>query len=176
MTSLFTPLASGGARCGAYYLAGIPTGAQTVIASFAGTADRSALAVISMTGVDQTTPVGTPATSTTTTNTPSVTVGSVGSEDLLCDIVHGAGFSPISTAGANQTERTQEAFLSSVHAATSTQSGADGGVMSWTVDSDFGSLLGAVAFKPVAAGGAANPKGPLSGIMLCGPLQRVVGF
>lgn len=34
----------------------------------------------------------------------------------------------------------------------------------------------AMAFKETAGGATANPKGPINGIMLRGPLQRVVGF
>ncbi len=140
-----------------YRLAGQATGAQTVTATLAGSTDEVILAVVSMTGVDQTTPVGTPVSSGTLTGSPSVTVGSIGSDDLIVDFIYTAQSTNTSIVAevVNQIERTAEYLSPYIRAGTSTQPGTAGGVMSWTVvgSLDYGMNLGAVAFKPAAASG-----------------------
>jgi hypothetical protein len=152
--------ASDGSFCksAAYRLVAQATGAQTVQASVAAGTDQMCLAVISMTGVDQTAPVGTPATSTSISGTPSVTVASPGSSDMVVDfLMCGGGIDDTSAAGANQTKRTSE-VVNNTYFATSTQSGADGGVMSWSLNTtpSFGTILGAVNFIAAGGGGAAT--------------------
>ena len=139
-----------------YTIAGQASGAQTVTATEAtGSRDEQVLITCSFTGVDQTTPVGTAVTSTTNTSTPSVTVGSVGADDFVVDFVYaGDGLTATTTAGANQTERDKEVIAGNV-GVLSTQDGADGGVMSWTLSGTpgFGTIIGAIAFKPTAGAG-----------------------
>lgn len=84
---------------------------------------------------DQTNIVRTPAQSSADTGTSaSNTVGSVASSDLLLDqiSIDSTGHSP--TAGANQTAEyaTQNLGAGTNEGRGSSQSGADGGVMSWT--------------------------------------------
>ena len=139
------------ANCG-YRLAGPATSAQTVTSTLSPqTLVREGMIVITMTGVDQTTPVGTGATTTGTASPSSVTVGSVGADDLVVDNLF-ALTSSGATIGANQTQRDTENLTNSYYLHGSTQSGADGGVMSWTFGAVDTHTLGAVAFKPATAG------------------------
>lgn len=146
-------------------LAGQATGAQTVTSTVAGDSGNHALGVISMTGVDQTTPVGAVVTTSGNAFSASVTVLSVGTDDMVVDsIASGWGEH---TPGADQTERYARGagFL---EIAGDTQPGSAGGVMSHSTDGgspnffsdDF--ILGAVAFK-AAAGGIVEADGSSSG-------------
>lgn len=142
-----------------YAKAGIASGAVTVTNTLIGGAtDHHILHCMSMTGVDQSTPVGTAVTTGPgTSTTPSVDASDAVTGDLVCDFVYcGSGATPAATAGANQTQRLTTAE-SPIRGASSTQAGADGGVMSQTLTgASLGSVLGAVAFKQVAAGGAVS--------------------
>ena len=105
-----------------------------------------------MTGVDQTTPVGTTTATSGTTANPSVTVSDVGADDLVVEnFVANANEGP--TIGADQDLRYDEldgdTFTLFIDAFGSTQLGSDGGVMSWTMGAETWGL-GAVAFKPAA--------------------------
>ena len=134
----------------------LPAGAQTVTSTLASApAVSHGLVVITMTGVHQTTPVGTPATAIGGATSPAtVTVGDAGSDDMVVDAF--CGQSTDITIGADQTERDRETS-DSVRLAVSTQSGASGGVMSWSLTGPDFWTTGAVAFKAVAAGiGAAE--------------------
>lgn len=143
-----------------YRLAGQATGVQTVTSTLdANDVADHALGVVSMTGVDQTSPVGTPASATGSSGTASVTVGSVGADDLVVDQVVWNASTP--TIGADQTQRySVDGGGGFLITRGSTQPGTAGGVMSWTASSsDWG--IGAVAFKPAAGKGP-----PLSRPML----------
>lgn len=162
MTELWDILQADRIGNAGYRLAGIPTGAQTVTHVVTSTSGDQALAVVSLTGVDQTTPVGTPeSASGAAATSASVTVAGVGADDLVVDAIttdNGDGVAPV--VGANQTQRTTEhpAWVGSFHA-TSSQAGADGGVMSWTFSSRR-FCLGAVNF--IAASGI--PAGVLAAL------------
>lgn len=136
-----------------YRLAGQATGAQTVTNTMDAVPNNHFLGVISMTGVDQVTPVGTPVTSTGQAASYNVTVAGVGVDDLVVDHV-ACGWASVTT-GADQTQRYTEGagFLL---VAGSTQLGSAGGVMSGSdpgggFSADF--AVGAVAFKPAAVTG-----------------------
>ena len=136
-----------------YQLAGQTTGPQTVTSDLVSTdLTGHTIGVISMTGVDQTTPVGTPTATSGTTANPSVTVSDVGADDLVVEnFVANANEGP--TIGADQDLRYDEldgdTFTLFIDAFGSTQLGSDGGVMSWTMGAETWGL-GAVAFKPAA--------------------------
>ena len=118
------------------------------------------LGVISLTGVHQTTPVGTAATSTGTATSGSVTVGSVGADDLVVDALI---TNDAETVGADQTGR-WDRINGFVEGVGSTQPGTAGGVMSWSWGSSKNFALGAMAFKPAA--GAASVVTPRSFALL----------
>lgn len=179
MTELWDTIQSsmGSAGC---YLAGPATGAQTVTGTLSGTPDDHRLAVITMTGVNQTTPVGTPQTSAGSgAASATVTVTSVGADDLVVDSIDIAhSVDPAQAVGADQIERTTELAGTFARLSTSTQLGSLGGVMSYTfVGSTFGFVLGAVAFKAAPSGVSR----PLPQFPNRGPLRqnygpRVLGF
>lgn len=135
------------------------TGAQTVEMVFSGgTVYTQTLGVVTMTGVHQTTSIGTPVTGASTSGNPTVTVGSVGSDDLVVDSVSSDYQAGTQTAGADQTGRVNELATTWVQRETvSTQAGSDGGVMSWAyAGSTYYWGVGwdsvGVAFKPAAVG------------------------
>ena len=141
-------------RTSGYSLSGIASSSQTVTATASGSPDRQAIGVISMSGVDQSTPVGTAVTGSSDSVEPSVTAGSVGTDDL---VVSGLwSYADSHTTGANQTERLIESFTGGFEAdfMMDTQAGSDGGVMSSTTVA--GALrpwwgMGTIAFKPSTA-------------------------
>jgi len=157
----------------------VPSGSQTVTATIgAGTTSIQFIQVITMTGVHQTTPVGTAATEASFHTSPwSVTVGSVGADDLVVD--NGCFFGTGTPAvGANQTNPANNQQVDAggtVFSRASYQDGVDGGVMSWSQTGSIDGFLGAIAFKPAAAGAAAVPIG--HGMLLAAirnaALQRV---
>jgi hypothetical protein len=129
------------------------TGTNACALTFGGSAPfESRLACTSYTGVDQSTPLGTANTATGSSTTPSVTVSGAVSDDFVVDrliIAHNGTL----TAGANQTERANQIGTSGFNKyATSTQDGADGGVMSW---SNTSSQAWAITAVPIKAAGAA---------------------
>lgn len=138
-----------------YRLAGIATGAQTVTSTIVDTTPFTHfLGVISMTDVDQTTPVGTPVSATGTLSPATVTVGSVGADDLVVDNLMLGGALAAPAIGADQTQRyTESEAPNGGEGRGSTQPGTAGGVMSWTfaLNPIDGWGIGAVAFKPAAA-------------------------
>lgn len=134
----------------------IGSGAKTIACTSSGgsgTFDGTVLGVVSLTGVDQTTPVGTPGTNTGTNGgagTPSVTVGSVGATDMVVDGIY--EYADLGTVGANQTSRVDNDG-GDIVIRMSTQSGADGGAMTHTRGGSVGEFaMGAVAFKEASAG------------------------
>lgn len=127
-----------------------------------GNVDELIAWAVPLVGVDQTTPVGTPATASSASGSPSATPGSVGVDDLLIDSWYTdwtAASGDLHAAGANQTTLIEHQVTAiTLYQLGSSQSGADGGAMTWTfgggAPSGFGSALGwaggAVAFKPAA--------------------------
>lgn len=138
-----------------YRLAGQSTGAQTVTNTLAGVTDEHFLGVISMTGVDQTTPVGAAATASGSASPATVTVSGTTADGMVVDNLY-HDFDGAVTVGADQTQRNTETASGRMHQ--STQPASAGGVMSWTLggSSRFGTGwgIGAIEFKAAAAGGA----------------------
>lgn len=138
-----------------HHLANQSTGAQNVVVTKNDTHDEVVAGAISMTGVDQTTPIGavpTPANGESTT--AAITVASVGEDDLVVSNLYTGwnGAAP----GADQTERWEQIISASVGGSGDTQPGTAGGVMSATrTSAGFADIwtIGAVAFKPSAGGG-----------------------
>jgi hypothetical protein len=141
-----------------YTKAGIPSGLKTVTAtSPPGVIDYQAIGVMTMTGVNQTTPVGTAATDVQGSGSPdvtdpSVTVGSVGANDLVVDFAIIQQNLGSITAGANQTDVVNiRQDYGDKYQRASYQAGTGGGVMSWSVSGESYCYWaqGAIAFKPV---------------------------
>jgi hypothetical protein len=138
-----------------YRLHAPATGAQTVISTLGISTDIQThiLGVVSFTGVDQTTPVGTPNTAFSTTGNGTVTVASVGADDMVVEnYLDNAAGTP--TIGADQTQRNTQTFFT-LNYRQSTQPGTAGGVMSWTTSGVSWWGIGAVAFKAATSVSAA---------------------
>ena len=160
MTELWDGLwsfADSEAHCG-YALAAIPSGTKNVVNTFTGgTPNLHAFGVVTFTGVNQTTPVGTAVATKGQSATPASTVADADSNDLVVDstFIDCNGTTP--TIGADQTLRNSEDIGITRNFRQSTQPGSAGGVMSWTITSNFWAH-GAVAFKPLV------PMLPLLGV------------
>ena len=133
---------------------GQATGAQTVTANCPGGDYFSHhLGVVSLTGVDQTTPTGTIAENDGTNNSPTVTASGVASDDLIIDALF-TDYNGTITVGADQIQRVSEVGEGFENFRMSTQSGTDGGVMSWSLGGSseygFGWFIKAVPFNAVA--------------------------
>ena len=164
-TSILSNLAHAGYQLA---LGNTLTGAQTVTNTLAATNPTvQFIQVISMTGVDQTTPVGTAVTSGPDATSPfGATVGSVGTDDLVVDnfILYGLG-APV--VGADQTVdagNSQVDAGGTIFSRASYQLGSAGGVMSWTATGPTDSFWGGVAFKPTAGAAATTPTRTLLGV------------
>jgi len=162
MTSLWFLERGAPLKNAAFRLAGdanVPTGAQTAQMVFtAADSFVQHIGVISMTGVDGTTPVGTPATGGSTTGSPSVTVSSPSADSLVVDTVTTDYDGGSRTVGADQTARITPTSIYSIYTLGSSQLGSAGGAMTWTFSGGafeyaIGWDQGAVEFKPVSAGG-----------------------
>lgn len=144
---------SGPLRSNQGYLVAPATGANTFQCNFTNTSNFDlGCGAVSMTGVDQSSPVGTPVTAGGVSTTPSATVTTAANE-LIVDflvIEHTAALS----VGANQTSRFSNIASSGfIKHASSTQAGADGGAMTWTNGGSTNWATIATPFKPVAAAG-----------------------
>lgn len=133
--------------------ASIPASSQTVTSTLdASTPNTHILSVVTLTGVDTGTPLGTAQTTSTSGTSITVTCTSLSSDGLIVDHVGSFNNPPRThTEGANQTLRTDEAGNNRT-GSTSTQSSNDGGVMSWTTSDTAFIDMGAIEFKPAAAG------------------------
>lgn len=140
------------------------SGTQTVAATFTNDTDSNAMGVISMTGVHQTTPVGTHAHAVAFGAAADVTVGSVGADDLVVDGITVGGSIP--SVGADQTSRHNQLLQTNVYLAGSTQLGSLGGVMQWTAVTYDTHAHNGVAFKPAAAATLFPPWRPRIQVMV----------
>ncbi len=143
-----------------YTLAGIATGAQTVTNTLvSATPSDHHLTVVTVTGVDQTTPVGTASSGTGNSTSSTRSVSGVGADDLVVDgiSIHN-GASGI-TIGADQTSRASAQLgFSGVNIRVSTQPGSAGGDMSWSWTTSEPFVHGAIAFKAAAAPASFLPR------------------
>lgn len=141
-------------RHAGYTLVNPATGAQTVTATYAGTQGNLRIGVATYTGVDQTTPVGTPNTATGSSTTPSVAITSATDELVVDGMAQVANAN--ATAGANQTERWDLAGAE-ISVAGSDEAGAATTTMSWTLPASVAWHIGGIAFKPAAAAATGQP-------------------
>lgn len=117
-----------------------------VVVSFSASATFANAGVMYITGVDQTTPHGTAAIGAGESGTTATATVTTAAGELVVDVVF-VGATAV-TVGANQTSRWE--IDSTRSAGGSTQDGADGGVMTWTLASDDWAIA-AVPLKPVSA-------------------------
>ena len=130
LTKLGAKSGSGGfGRAEIWYLVNPPVTTDTLAVYFDANGTH-AVGASTYTGVDQRNPWGPVATATGTSTAPSVTA-TTATGQLVVDAL-GADTTVVATVGALQTQRWNDA-LTVVRGAGSTQAGADGGVMSWTL-------------------------------------------
>lgn len=129
------------------------SGTNTVVITWDDVTTGRGVAV-SLTGVDQTTPVGTAATATGNSSTISRAVTSA-ADELVVDCAHMSDFGETMTVGAGQTERMNEQnwFGGFGNSLVSTEPGAASVTMSWTTGGNNPWSTGAIPFKPAGAGG-----------------------
>lgn len=117
-----------------WYRLGVGAGAADVSVDWDATPLASAHGVVTCSGVDQASPIRTSNTATGASTTPSVTLTGCLTGDVIIDFVTKDGNAAF-TVGANQTQISQPT-ATEMNAAMSSQNGADGGVMSWSITSD----------------------------------------
>lgn len=137
-------------RIATYKVVAPPTGSITVQANWGSAIHYPSIEVVSLTGVDQTTPTGTVATAEGTGTTATVDVSSASGEFVI-DGVRAATSSI--TVGAGQTSRAENENWegNEISAGTSTEAGAASVTMSWTVGASARWMIHGVSFKPVSA-------------------------
>lgn len=103
-------------------------------------------------GVDQSDPTRSGNTNSGLNTAATVTVTTLSGDVLVDHVCNGTS---VGTVGADQTERTKQNVNISAtcnNSASSTQNGADGGGMTWTVSNDVW-LISSVSLTPAAAAG-----------------------
>jgi hypothetical protein len=141
-----------------YRLTAPNTGAQTVSVTLSATAPY-ALGVISFTGVDQTTPVGTHATATNDGQTSISTSVSSAADRMVADLAFMV-FN-IMAADGTQTERVSVDSIDGgfISAGMSTKPGSASVTMTWTATSTFGdNYITVVPINAAAGAGGGVPK------------------
>lgn len=135
-----------------YSLIAPDTGSNTVSVTFTGSVFDFGAGAVSYTGADQVAPLGTAATDTGTSTTPSVDVTSTTGEivqDALAMIHSGT-----LTVGASQTQRwNSTGGFGFIKYAGSTESGATTTTMSWSNSTSQDWAIVGVAVKPDSGGG-----------------------
>lgn len=140
-----------------HYFVAPATGSYSIVCTIAATEDVIIAGAISLNGVNQASPVGTPGTASGTSATASVTV-TAADDEWLCDFCL-VGNTAI-TVGADQTSRFEidNANSTGVSGGGSTQLGSVAGdVMGWTLTSERWTI-GAIPIKPYVAPAVVLPR------------------
>lgn len=141
---------------------GYASGASTVTGTFDATKNDARMTVMTYTGVDQVTPIGTAATATGGASPITVNVTSAAGE-LVVDCAEGGASADPITVGAGQTQRSNHGDGTNHTQVTSEEAGAASVTMSWTLTaSDYWAQV-AVPLKPASAA-AACPSRSLLGV------------
>lgn len=147
--------ANGQYRIGWYYLLAPGAGTANIVVTVTGSVFDFGGAGLSLTGVHQTVPFGTPVTATGTDTTPTVTVSSA-ADELVVDglvIIHSGTLS----VGAGQTQRWNAiATFGFIKYAGSTEVGAASTTMSWSNSSSQTWAIVAVPIKPTVGAPATS--------------------
>lgn len=137
-----------------WYLKNPAVGTANVVATLTGADDKRISAYV-LTGVDQVTTFRTTQTATGSGTSSSLTVPSVAAGDYLIDALTIDSTGHAMVAGANQTEEYDVAVNAACDAGSSTQAGADGGVMSWSWTTSAPYSHVAIALIPASGGAVA---------------------
>lgn len=160
-----TDITGGNGACEIYGIVAPDTGTNDLVITYNNGGDGNIGHVISLTGVDQSTPIGTGVSAAGTGTTITVNVSSASGE-LVVDIAvaDADGSSRTLTVGADQTQRSnlQTTNLGGIVSAMSTEPGAGTVTMSWAVSASLNWATVAVPVKPSA--GAATVVQDLIGV------------
>lgn len=146
-----------------YSLIAPDSGSNTVSITFTATVYDFGAGAIAFSGAHQTTPLGTAATASNTSTTPSVNV-TAASGELVIDtltIVHTGTL----TVGADQTQRWNGvSSIGHIKYASSSEDGVATTTMSWSNSTSQAWALSSVAVKPVASAAAGVRQLCLTGV------------
>src|SRR5437870_1100407 len=145
MTSAGAAVNAGNAGAEIFYLVAPATGSNTVAVTLSGSANSLVGGAVTLTGVNQTTPLGIFASATGSSITPSVTVTSNTGETVV-DTVSLTSSGAMTVSGG-QTQQWQAG--TSGRGAGSTKPGASSVTMSWN-SANLAWAIGAVGVKPAA--------------------------
>lgn len=137
---------------GVYELVSPSAGSQTTTVNFSGASGRCAFYIVSRSGVNTSTPSGTPATNTGTSATASATASSASGE-LVEGVVHYVGTSVTSDASQTERENQPDWVSTSRTFSAAEKAGAASVTLQWTASSAAWRVV-AIPIKPTAA--AAN--------------------
>lgn len=141
----------------AFYLIAPATGTNTVSVSLTGPPFVQGVAAISLTGVHQTTPLGTHATAfANNSSAPSVTVSSA-TDEFIVDFVAMLSNPTSTTAGSGQTKRTEN-LASDSSICSSTEAGAASVVMDWSLGGNQWCSIFGIPVKPSGGGATWTPR------------------
>ncbi|MCG6915786.1 hypothetical protein LJE86_17925, partial [bacterium BMS3Abin03] len=165
MTEVITQLgynASNPRYSAIYYLKNPPSGkVGTVTVTFSGSVSNGIMAgVANFSGVDQTTPLGTPGGGADNSTTPSVTLTGLNGNELVFDNVFlGAGSDTYTlSVGADQTELWNPAYVENLREAASIEQATGSSVtMSWTASTGNYWAIVAVPINPYSGPDVTNP-------------------
>jgi hypothetical protein len=146
-------------RLAAFYIIAPSTSSVSYAAAFSGSPLLNYVQVMSFTGVDQSTPIGTHAGNNSSGDQTAVssTVSSA-INDLVADFLYTVGTA--ATVGAGQTERLTASDWggNGLQNRTSTEAGATSVDMTWTLGSAAKWLQFAIPIQAVIAGGTQAPR------------------
>jgi len=148
-----------------YYILAPSTSSVAYAVTFSAAVDECAIQVVSLNGVDQTTPVGTDVESQGNDTNPVANSITSAANELVVGSMRGFYPSATVTAGGGQTSRIEnEAWSGGSDAAdTSTAPGAASVSLSWTLGATARWLTHGISFKAAAGAAAAR-----TGLLLTG--------
>jgi hypothetical protein len=139
-----------------YRLIAPPTGVKSIQIDWDAFIQGAVIGVVTFTGVDQTTPLGSFASGNADNSGPATVSVSSAVGELVVDCVYGNDVMNI-TVGGGQTVRWEQDTGTIVPGGSSTKPGASPNVtMSWTLSSGTDWSIAGVSIKPVAAAGGSS--------------------
>jgi len=147
----------------AWYKVAPAAGSKQIVLSFSATLETAAAGAVTLSGVDQSTPLDTAATAAGSSGNPTVAVSSA-TDDLVFDIVlvsYGSGGTI--TPDASQTQRWEKESIGAYSYGCSTKPGAASVTMTWTQSGGLW-IIGGCSINPAAAAGP-----PVGGMFLTFP-------
>jgi hypothetical protein len=137
---------------GCYQLLSPTSGSQTITVNLNGTSGRCAFYAESRSGVDTSTPSGTPATATGESTTAAATATSAAGQ-LVSGIVHVSGSSLTSDGGQTQREISLDWLSAGRSFGAAENAGAASTTLTWTMSGTETWYVAAIPILPSAGGG-----------------------